>query len=851
MSSKYDPQRTTILAELRQQAGLTQDQAGAYFGLKGKKRRDSVGNWERGRDRPHHKHRSQFITYLWHTLGLSHNVRHFQKIWLDVMVGQWQWLPLNRDELPLEDAPFQAIAAISYFVGREKELSELTAALLSDHSSPIAALHGIGGVGKTTLAAQAAYRLRPYFPDGVLWARLDVSDTMSVLTTFANAYDHDVHQYPDLDSRSRVVRSILAHKRNLIVLDNVQRNEQVEPLLPPTTGTCAVIVTTRHTNLPALLGAHWLHVEPFQPETGETLQLFARILGQAWAAQEKTALAEIADLLGHLPLAVAIVAGRLLDEPEQPVSSLLRRLRREKERLGELVYGEWSVKTAFNISYERLTPDLQQFFGALGAFRGEDFAVTAVAEVTEMPVAATGHNLEKLYELSLLQRRQPGRYQLHPLLRDYARERIATNTPLARMAAHYNQVLHEASQLYEQGDAGVELGLALFDLERANIQAGQAWAMAHAAEDSEALRLCCDYPLSGGFLVHLRLHPQEIIRWCENGLVAARRLQKHVDEGRHLVHLGMACHDLGQLQESARYFQQALPIFRELHDRQNECNVLDKLGLTNTRLGQFKQAIRLHEQALNIAREIGDKQRESNALGNLGIAYKNVGEFRQSLKYQEQALAIARELGDFYGIGTSLHDLATLYLELNELHRSIELYQQALPLLHQIGDRQTESNVLGNLGWAYANLKEFERAIEFYEQALAIDRQMNNRYGEGITLSNLGEAYLALGQSQKAITLQKKALTIAAEIFDRVGEGEALGGLGLAYQHLGQLVRAEKSYRQALGKFEESNYLVGQATQLRNLGRICRELGREDEAQAYSSRYEHIREKLRLSESDL
>jgi DNA-binding XRE family transcriptional regulator len=115
MSSKYDPQQTTILAELRQQAGLTQDQAGAYFGLKGKKRRDSVGNWERGRDRPHHKHRSQFITYLWHTLGLRHNVRQFQKIWRDVMVGQWQWLPLNRDELPMEDAPFQAIAAIPLF----------------------------------------------------------------------------------------------------------------------------------------------------------------------------------------------------------------------------------------------------------------------------------------------------------------------------------------------------------------------------------------------------------------------------------------------------------------------------------------------------------------------------------------------------------------------------------------------------------------------------------------------------------------------------------------------------------------------------------------------------------------
>ena len=851
MSSKYDAQETTILAELRQQAGLTQDQAGAYFGLKGKKRRDSVGNWERGRERPHHKHRAQFITYLWHTLGLRYNVRQFQKIWQDVMVGQWQWLPLNRDELPMEDAPFQAIAAIPYFVGREQELNDIKAAVLSNHSSPIAALHGIGGVGKTTLAAQAAYRLRPYFPDGVLWARLDVSDTMSVLTTFANAYGHDVNQYPDLDSRSRVVRGILAHKRTLIVLDNVQRNEQVEPLLPPTTGSSAVIVTTRQTNLPALLGAHWLHVEPFPQKTGETLQLFAQILGQAWVTQEKTALAEMADLLGHLPLAVAIVAGRLLNEPDRPVSNLLRQLRRKKERLGELVYGEWSVKTAFNISYEGLAPDLQQFFAALGVFGGEDFAVTAVAEVTETPVAAARHNLGKLYELSLVQQRQPGRYQLHPLLRDYAREKIATNAPFARMAVHYNQVLYEARRLYEQGDDGVQQGLALFDLERANIQAGQSWATTDAAEDREALRLCCDYPLSGGFLIHLRLHPEEIIRWYESGLVAARRLKKRADEGRHLTHLGQTCHDLGQFHESVAYYQQALPIFQELHDRHNECNALDKLGLVTTRLGQFKQAITYHEQALSIAREIDDKQRESNALGNLGVAYKNLGQFRQALQYHEQALATARERGDLQGTGASLNDLANTHLELNKPHRSIELYKQALPIVRQIGDRQTESNVLGNLGWAYASLKEFSQAIEFYEQALTIDRQMNNRHGEGITLSNLGEAYLDLDQPNRAITLHKEALSIAVEIGSRVGEGEALGGLGSAYHHLGQLARAEKYCRQALGKFEESNYLLGQAAQLRNLSRICRQLGREDEAQAYSKRHELIRNKLEQSEADL
>lgn len=49
----------------------------------------------------------------------------------------------------------------------------------------------MAGAGKTTLAAHLAYQLRPHFPDGILWARVDISDPMSILSTFANAYGVD------------------------------------------------------------------------------------------------------------------------------------------------------------------------------------------------------------------------------------------------------------------------------------------------------------------------------------------------------------------------------------------------------------------------------------------------------------------------------------------------------------------------------------------------------------------------------------------------------------------------------------------------------------------------------------
>ena len=106
-------------------------------------------------------------------------------------------------------------------------------------------LRGMGGVGKTALAARLAYQLREHFSDGVLWARLDTSDTLSVLAAFAAAYGQDVSPHRDVAGRAAAVRGILAGKRVLIVLDNAEESAQIRPLLPPSTGQIGVIIWNR------------------------------------------------------------------------------------------------------------------------------------------------------------------------------------------------------------------------------------------------------------------------------------------------------------------------------------------------------------------------------------------------------------------------------------------------------------------------------------------------------------------------------------------------------------------------------------------------------------------------------
>ncbi|MCA9976045.1 MAG: helix-turn-helix domain-containing protein, partial [Anaerolineales bacterium] len=265
------------------------------------------------------------------------------------------------------DQIFQAMPDLPYFVGRDKELATLKKHLLRDHHPTIYILSGMAGGGKTTLATRLAYEVRNYFTDGILWARADTSDTMSLLKLIADSFGHDVSSYADLHNRSQAVRGILAFKKALLIIDNVDSSSQAEYLLPPT-GPCAVLMTTRHTNLRIARGCPQIRVEPFEEADQSSQALFSRILGEEAAATEKKTLAKIADLLGHLPLALSIVAGRIALEPHTTAVNYLTRLQAEKAQLDALTHEEQSVRASFNSSYAALTLEEQAFFAALGVF---------------------------------------------------------------------------------------------------------------------------------------------------------------------------------------------------------------------------------------------------------------------------------------------------------------------------------------------------------------------------------------------------------------------------------------------------------------------------------------------------
>jgi tetratricopeptide (TPR) repeat protein len=679
---------------------------------------------------------------------------------------------LNRDLLarlrhegfnaPIIPTLHQLRAPVGDFVGRGKEIDDLLATLRGGGNAAISGISGMGGIGKTELALYVAERLRDAYPDAQLFLEMrgteaaprDPSDALaSCIRGFAGL---EQRLPDDLEELKRLYLSTLEGKRALILLDNAYDNAQVRPLLPPKGS--ALLVTSRET-IP-IPGMRRVTLEELRPvEARELLTGIAPRVAQDVADR-------ICFLCGYLPLAVRAAASLLdvtVDLDAADYAAQLSDERTRLERIGTDPLIGVSVEASFNLSYARLTPDAARVFRCLAVFPA---TFDAVAEEAICEDENHKHLSELVRRNLVLFNADTRRYRLHDLARLFADSRLSETERRAGLMHHaeqYLRVLAKCKELYKRGGDAIKDGLALFDAERRNVEAGQEWACRHSGEDETAARLCNEYPDAGVYVLTLRHHPRERILWLEAGLAAARQLKDRAAEGGHLGNLGLAY----------------------------------------AALGETRRAVEFHEQYLAIVREIGDRRGEGNALGNLGSAYADLGETRRAVEFYEQQLVITRDIGDRRGEGNALGSLGNAYAALGETRRAIEFYEQRLVIAREIGDRRGERNALGNLGSAYAALGETRRAVEFYEQALAIDHEIGDRRGEGQDLGNLGNAYADLGETRRAIEFYEQDLIIAHEIGDRRGEASVLFNISLALDELGDRAKAIEHAEAALEIFEQ------------------------------------------------
>ena len=644
------------------------------------------------------------------------------------------------------------------FVGREEETRTLLAALKARRP---AAIVGGGGVGKTQLAYFVGEKLRGEFEAHI---EVDMRGLDATPTTPAQAMEQVVltlapeTKIPDTPGvLESLYRQMLTEQAVLVLADNASDSEQVRLLVP--NPPSALLITSRQ----AIQLAEIERVELRDLPPPVSVMLLRKILAGRELSDEE--LERLAAVCVHLPLALRVAGNYLAANPAVAVGDYISRIEAKRQ---ELRWGGRDVMAQLADSVESLE---RAQAGLVAQWR--DLAVFPASfdrEAAEAVARFEAGELDTLVGRSLvIYDDDRERFRLHDLMRELAENGWDEDAPYRarrRHAAHYLAVAGRAQDAYLEGGEGVLAGLRLFDQERVQIEAGQAWAAGHATEDDEAAVLAQDYPLSAASVLDLRLHPRERIKWLEASAEAARKLGNRGDEGMALGNLGVAYAQLGEPRRAIKYFEQDLAIARETEDRRGEGQTLGNLGLAYADLGEPKRAIEYYEQVLTIARETGDRRGEGMTLNNLGIAYRQLGETKRAIEYYEQHLSIARETGDRRGEGRALTNLGTVYSDLGETRRAIEYYEQRLEIAREIGDRRGEGLALQGLGVEHRGLGETKRAIEYHEQHLAIARETGDQRGEGSALFNRSLAFDDLGRRQEAISGAKAALEILEQIED-------------------------------------------------------------------------------------
>jgi DNA-binding SARP family transcriptional activator len=408
-----------------------------------------------------------------------------------------------------QPVPRELPSPVAGFTGRARELQRLgrlldLTATAAGRPVVISAIDGMGGIGKSALAIQAAHQLTDRFPDGQLYVNLHGATPgqpprtpISALGQLLQWLGLDPAAIPAEAEEAAVRwRSLAAQRRLLILLDNAHSAAQVRPLLPGSP-TCAVLVTSRQV-LGSLEGAHLVHLDllPYQ----QALALLGRLIGRRRVAAEPAAAEEVVRLCGRLPLAVRIAGARLVDRPTWPVRELAGRLTDATRRLEELTAEGLAVRAAFDVSLQALRYGSDGIdraaaaaFGLLSLPDGPDLGVAAAARLLDQPEPTTQALLERLVDAHLLQTPQPGRYQFHDLVRLHARQHATHQQPeqerldaLTRLFGFYTATAWRTLALIRPRDhrlattdprwsdgappfAGVLAALGWLEAERANL----------------------------------------------------------------------------------------------------------------------------------------------------------------------------------------------------------------------------------------------------------------------------------------------------------------------------------------------------------------------------------------------
>ena len=763
------------------------------------------------------------------------------------------------NELEEQEHSLAQLGAAQNFVGRERELQELsellTQAVMSDEkrrelkSQHVLrsgvhhiAITGPAGIGKSALAIEAVKRNREKFHGGSIGISLQggklFAEALIELAKHLHIPTQGMHtaniQYCEqvvLDSYRNLANRGFHCLLLLDRFDEVQERSAVGAWLRFLCAlpTQVVVLLTSHSNpdrVAVLEGAtcHWYEHRVDKMESAELLRLFTELAETSGLAEriqlddpeQQAILEEICTLLDGYPLGAELIFGRTQSingkvfAPEAATRSL-------EEVRDELVKSQLEGMAAvFEVSYKLLSEPARQLLPYLAVFT-LPFSHEQIAMLVEPKSAATTRTIERLES-------------------ERALEGISSEEKEDVLRAAGSIFPTELQKNWRGArDELVQASFVQFDGRHYHVHA-QVRHFAHTLLPSEEHKRT--HRVAAAYYSSLP-HPS-----AEQWFAAFEHLEEagEVQDVQKAIHLAVSAswdlQDRGRATEVVTMLERAQNHALHVGDKTGEGKIQCRLGGILRQQGHYAQALGCLTRSASLHHEQNESDEEGWALYELAMLYREEGHFQQAGEHAQRALDLFQNAGDMNGVAWMQMVLGEVSRGYGRYHEAQEQLNEVLTSFHKLNNEVGYAHVLYDRSTIYEALGQYTEALVDSEESLRLFTKLGLRFWQAWVLSEQSAVFLDQGKYDQAERTCSEAITILREQKALRGEAWALRVLGDIARKRRNFTVANDYYNQSLALFSKLGNRVDQSRVLNSLGANFLAEGQISDAKEH---FEHAR----------
>ncbi len=650
---------------------------------------------------------------------------------------------------------------IGFVARRDEQGRDIVERLKSDlapqANQPIT-LSGPGGVGKTTLAAEAARALEEEFVDRIVWSRAEGRADFTLSTLLDDIVTQlgraDLRPLA-LEAKAAQVHALLSNPPALVVLDNYETiSDEGKSLIEEwlAQAQCSALITSRH----RINTTRNINIAAMSRE--EAQEFLEKVVAQAQDAQmfSPTIRQRIYETAEANPFVMQWVVGQI-DSAQEP-----------EMVLEELKQGEGdAAQKVFDRSYNlpQLGDDGRAALLALSLFApsASRAALASVAGFDDSKrVNEAVKNLHALWLIKGIDENR--RFTIEGLTRSLALARLSKDARATEFRQRVVEHFHNYAQEHEQ-TTGEDF--AALEMEKDNLL--NAIDTAFEMKYWESVNQIADVLGHINGFLDVRGYWDEAIRCNQRAVEAAAFTNNKHTAAVHSHRIGIIQYRRGLYDESRKASEDALATYRNLKSEINIAAALHQLAIIAQAQGEIEEARQRYDESLKIAKKLDNQIGIANTLHQLGRLAQAQGEIEEARRLYDESLKIAKKLNDKRGIANTLHQLGTLAQDQGEIEEARRLYDESLEIEKELGNQIGIAISLHALAILVSSQGELREARRLYEESLAITEKLGDKSNLALIFYNLGLLEEREGNKAEARRLWREALSI----FERLGSPDA------------------------------------------------------------------------------